>query len=288
MPNGSTVTVTYRGGLPMLTRSYGKFGRPRTALAFLLLIGGFVSPFSSTGSALAASQTLVFAAGAYGAYASVGTKVVVGTTAGIGLGCGTTSGVSKSASALSVTHPPLVTTGTVNDDVSTTTNSSEASADVQDLSIIGGAITATDVQAVSVTTLSQSVFEVSSAGSRFMGLVIAGKSISSNVPANTSIPLAGLGKVVLNEQNTVVGASAAKLTVNMIHVYVTMANSLGIANGTQIIVADASSGLTLANGPGVLGGVAYGTLVRESVLQSATAPVSLGCFGTNGKTITNT
>jgi len=77
----------------------------------------------------------------------------------------------------------------------------------------------------------------------------------------------------------------------MIHVYVTQSNSLGIATGTQIILAHASSGLTVlsaANGPAVLGGVAYGTQVSGSLITSSpTAPEFQKCFGTNGVTISN-
>jgi hypothetical protein len=107
----------------------------------------------------------------------------------------------------------------------------------------------------------------------------------SSAPApNTTINLLGVGKVVLNEQ-IVTGTSTTKgLTVNMIHVYVTVANTLGggsgIPVGTQIIVADAHSGLSQIGGPASLDGNAFGTKVTGTLIKSsATAPVGVGCQG---------
>jgi hypothetical protein len=73
----------------------------------------------------------------------------------------------------------------------------------------------------------------------------------------------------------------------MVHVYVTVANILNIKVGTQIIIADAYSGLTETFGPGTLDGNAYGTAVFGKLLSSSpTAPASVGCRGNN--LITNT
>src|SRR5262249_32665390 len=72
-------------------------------------------------------------------------------------------------------------------------------------------------------------------------------------------------------------------------VYVTVANHLGIATGTQLIVGDAFSSLAVANGPGLLYGYGYGTSISGSVIQSGpTAPAYLPCLGTNGQTTTAT
>src|SRR5204863_7850486 len=82
-------------------------------------------------------------------------------------------------------------------------------------------------------------------------------------------------------------ATTKKLTVNMIHVYINQSNVLGLAVGTQIVVADASSGLTGINGPASLDGTAYGTQVTGTLIKSSpTAPVGVGCQG--NALITNT
>ena len=237
---------------------------------------------------LAHAATLGYGASAYGTYAFHGSAVLLGKTAPVGLGCGTSAGASKTSTLASVTDAPLATTGTTDTEVSTTTTSATATATVEAVTLLGGVITATEVQAVSVTSRDAQGLHVSGAASHFLGLVVQGVAIT-NVAANTTIPLAGLGKVVLNEQGPVIGASYARLTVNMIHVYVTVANHLGIATGTQLIVGDAFSGLAVANGPGLLYGYSYGTSISGSTVQSgATAPASLPCLGTSGQTLTNT
>jgi hypothetical protein len=92
---------------------------------------------------------------------------------------------------------------------------------------------------------------------------------------------------VLNEQIVSGTASTKGLTVNMIHVYITTLNVLGIKVGTQIIVAHAHSGLTQINGPGSLDGGAFGTQVSGKLIKSSpTAPVSVGCQGNALKTVT--
>lgn len=129
----------------------------------------------------------------------------------------------------------------------------------------------------------------SAAGSNFVNLVVNGHSISATPAPNTNIALAGLGHVILNEQISSSKPGFASLTVNMIHVFITVQNVLNIPVGTQIIVADASSGLTVVGGPAALDGFAFGTSVNvANVIRSTpTAPVSVPCLGTNGVLLTN-
>src|SRR5262249_28001613 len=191
---------------------------------------------------------------------------------------------------LSVSGAPLVTTGAISTKVSTTTTSAKASAAVGSVNLLNGLITATAVQAVSTTSQDQNGLHVSGASSIFDHLVVAGVQQSSNVAANTTIALAGLGTVVLNQQIVTGGTATARLTVNMIHVYITVANNLlGIAVGTQLIVASADSSLQVVDGPGVLYGFSYGTRVSGKLVQSSsTAIIYLPCLGTDGQTRTNT
>src|SRR5712691_3179964 len=274
----------------MFTRSHRKLDRHATIsmAALALLIAGLLSPL---GLGVASSQTVVFSADAYGSFAFVGTTVILGRTAPLGLGCDTNTAISKSATVVSVNLPPIATTGAINTTLATTTSSSEGTADVVNEGLLGGVITADEIKAVSTTTLDANGLSVSASGSGFINLVVNGSAVSSNVPPNTTIKLAGIGKVVLNEQSAATGSWSAKLIVNMIHVYVTQSNPLGIATGTQIILPNASSGLTLlsaVNGPAVLGGVAYGTQVTGSLITSSpTAAEFQKCFGTNGVTISN-
>lgn len=238
------------------------------------------------------SQTLLFRAGAYGSYAFVGQTVKLGKTApvGIGGGCGTAKvGASQTGTVLSVNALPIITTGLINTNANSSATAATATADVHQLNLLAGLIVADEVMAVSTTSQSGTGLSSSAAGSNLVNLVVAGNSISSTPSPNTVINLPSFGRVVLNEQIPTSKAGSAGLTVNMIHVYITVSNSLGIATNTQIIVADANSGLTVAGGPAVVDGTAYGTRVNVGTIirSTPTAPVSVPCLGTNGKILTN-
>lgn len=76
----------------------------------------------------------------------------------------------------------------------------------------------------------------------------------------------------------------------MIHVYVTVANVLGVKVGTQIIVANAASGIEEVSGPAALDGFAYGAYVsaKPLVQLGPVAEVSLSCMGDDDATQTVT
>lgn len=237
--------------------------------------------------------TILFSASSYGVTANVGTVVKVGKVApvNIGSGCGTPEVPEmKTGTAASVSALPLLGTGVINTTAASATNKATSSADVYQLSVLGGLISAQEVKSVSTTTTNSSHQVTSSAaGSKFVNLVVAGQSINALPAPNTTISLAGFGKVVLNEQLASHSSSISRLTVNMIHVYVTLDNVLGVAVGTQIIVSDATSGIELINGPAGLDGMAFGTMVSGKLLSSSpTAEATLACQGSNGivKTVT--
>ena len=236
---------------------------------------------------------LEFSASAYGTYAFVGSTIVAGKTApvSVGSGCGTAA-VNQTASGTvaSVTVPFVITTGAVNTTAASTTNSATATSDVhqvstlQPISLLGGLISASEVKAVSTTVQSGGTLSVNETGSAMVNLVVAGMSIAALPAPNTTIALPGVGKVVLNEYIPSSGTNMKGLTVNMIHVYVTVANAIGggsgIPVGTQIIVSHAVSHLTQVGGPGSLDGTAFGTSVNSTIIKSSqTAPASVGCLG---------
>jgi len=234
-------------------------------------------------NSLAQQSFLTYSANAYGTYGFVGSTVVVGKTApvGVGPGCGTAQvGLTVNGTAGSLNAPPNAVTGSVNTSAATALNSATGTSDVHDVNLLVGMIVGSEVKAVSTTFKDNTGFHVSATGSKLVGLVVAGMPITSVPAPNTTINLLGVGKVVLNEQ-IVTGTSTTKgLTVNMIHVYVTQSNVLGIAVGTQIIVADARSGLSQIGGPASLDGNAFGTQVTGTLIKSSpTAPVGVGCQG---------
>ena len=256
---------------------------PFSRLAAVFLCLAAAMPFVAINSVQAAF--LDYTASAYGTYAFVGSTVVVGQTAPVtvGPGCGTAAiNVSASGTVASVTALPTIQTGIINTNAHDALNTATGSADVHDISLLGALITAKEVNAVSTTSQDATGFHSSAAGSSLHTLKV-GTTVFNAVPApNTTIQLAGFGKVVLNEQieSGTATSTTKRLTVNMIHVYVTQSNVLGIAVGTQIIVSHAVSGLTQVNGPGTLDGTSFGTSVNSTTIKSsATAPASVGCLG---------
>lgn len=249
------------------------------------------------GMALAAANaagqtpTLLFSSSAYGTYAYVGNTIVLGQTAPVNTpGCGAQQiGYQRTGTVASVGHEPEAATGAVDTSVITFSNGTTATSDVHDINLLSGVITANELKAVSTVRRGAGGLQSSGGGSNFSDLVVAGSFIQSTAAPNTTLALAGLGRVVLNEQIGSASASQMFLTVNMIHVYVTVANNQNIPVGTEIIIGSAQSGLIVAPGPSIVAGGAFGTFVQGQSLQSSyTAPENVSCMGTNGVVRTNT
>lgn len=243
--------------------------------------------------ALAAVGETGFMGSAYGTEITVGSTVQSGRSALSTLGCTSRAGVTHTNTAASVSAPPVLATGTIDTSAASETTAtgvaSISSATTQAASALNGLVKATTVRSVSITSQDSSTgaFSTSAAGTRFVGLVVAGKHLSGTPAPNTKISLPGVGYVILNQQASKTGKSRAGLTVIAIHVYVTVANPTAKV-GTQVVVSFASSGL---GGPvsGLLDGLAYGAhaYVAKTIIAGNLFPQSLACLGTSGKTKTN-
>ncbi|AXC09616.1 hypothetical protein ACPOL_0231 [Acidisarcina polymorpha] len=221
---------------------------------------------------------------AYGARVNVGSKVTLGPIAPAILPtCDTQSVGTFTASAASISQAPLLSTGLVDTSSSSTATSSKATSDVFGVNLLGGVISANEIKAVSTTTVDESgVYHFSSAGSEFSNLSVLGLPVAANPAPNTTIDLPGIGSVILNEQITKVESEESALTVNMIHVKVTIANEL-FKLGTEIIISDASSELRLVKGLALVGGYAYSPqLTTGSVSSGPLVRELIPCAGTNG------
>ncbi len=242
-------------------------------------------------SAVASAPRIGFQGQAFGTLVSVAGKVKSGRSALIVLGCGVRAGFSTSNSAATATlgttlsSANLATTGSTSASPDRTATTARA----EQVSLLGGAVTATAVKAVSISTHDSSGYHTSAAGSTFTGLKVLGTPIAGNPAPNTTISLPGMGHVVLNEQRSSVNATSAKLTVRAIHAYVSMANPSGIPVNTNAIVAAAVSAILAPTG-GFLRGVAYGSMARVGAQLSAgpSFPAFLPCTGTRGNLLTNT
>jgi hypothetical protein len=246
---------------------------------------------SSRPQSAGTGEGLFYTGNAYGTYAFVGKTVVAGRSALVTLGCTTTAGIHNTNTVGTVNVPNVITTGAIDTTADSLgsggTVKSRTSADIHDASLLSGLITTTEVKAVSTTAHSAAGFHLSAAGSSFVNLVVNGVPITGTPAPNTTIHLPGVGRVVLNEQIRRIGTRRASLTVNMVHVYVTI-DLPGIAKGTQIILAHATSDLEL-NKAGSLDGIAYGTKahVGHVVISGPSAVVHMPCAGTKGRVKTN-
>jgi len=245
---------------------------------------GHLSAAAKPGAAVAANYA--FQGNAYGTKATLGHTVTSGRTAPVGLGCSVAPGVHKTNTAAGVSAPPLLGAGTINTTADTYASPIEAktSAEVQDLGMLSGLITATAIKSVSSTTHTASGFDTSSAGTSFTKLVIAGVPVTGVVDPNTKVDVPLFGYIVLNEQVEKIGKRSASLTVNGLHLVITLDNALGIPVGTEVVVAHANSGLS---GPieKVVDGFAYGSRAKvgDVIASGPSFKVSLPCLGTNGR-----
>jgi hypothetical protein len=257
-------------------------------------IAGVTLLASLTGTAgpagAAAFPKLDFTGNAYGSEVTLAGGVInSGPSAPVVLGCIFAGGVQRTNTIASVSALPALATGTVSTSASTTQASgmvtSKTTATIQRVNLLLGMVKADAITADSATTYTSSGFQTSAAGSGFVNLVVAGHAESGTPPANTTVPLPGIGYVILNQQT--VSSSGQALTVNMIHIVITVSSPLG-ASGANIVVSHASSDL---EGPiqAIVDGHAYGTSAAVSpVIKSGpSAEVWVPCQGTGGTVHTN-
>jgi hypothetical protein len=137
----------------------------------------------------------------------------------------------------------VVTTGSIGP----ATASAQSSATVELANLLNGLVTAQLVVALSSSTGDGSTATSTAQGSTLIGLVINGMALGDvTPPPNTTIPIPGVGTVILNEQIFEGdGVQTSALTVNMIHV---------VLNGeitADIIVASAHSDVNFVPAPKV-------------------------------------
>src|SRR5579859_1161960 len=195
-----------------------------------------------------------------------------------------------SATAAAMQLGTFVTSGSLTDTVtsnhSVTIASVTANSTVQSVNILTSLITAETVTATATSRATASSAS-STGGATFVNLVVAGKSIATTPAPNTTISLAGLGSVVLNEQTGPInGVNHTSISVNAIDVNVTLANSFGLPVGTHIIIAHANSNFTRTTVLAVVSARAYGLLgvakVGSAFVKSGPwALATIGCTGGN-------
>ena len=200
-------------------------------------------------------------------------------------GCGTASSTTGS-SAASLSLGAFASSGNVVDTTTTartaTTASSLASSRVQSINILAGLISASAVNASASSQVTASSL-ASSNGSTFSGLIVAGNPIVAAPAANTTIPLRGVGFVVLNEQSGPANtASATRIAVTAIDVWINLPNSYGLPVGARILIAHAQSSFTRTALPATVNATSYGLYATGQAgsgfaTSGPWANVSIGC-----------
>jgi hypothetical protein len=112
-------------------------------------------------------------------------------------------GAVKTNTVAGVTIPKALTTGTVTDTaqgtVSPAAAQGETTATTQKVDLLGGQVTASAVKADSHASLQGSTSSSSAAGSKFVGLQVAGHpEIHDSVAPNTSVNIPSVGTLRLN------------------------------------------------------------------------------------------
>ncbi|HET9343871.1 MAG TPA: choice-of-anchor P family protein [Candidatus Eremiobacteraceae bacterium] len=250
---------------------------------------------------LAASRTAAFAAhqpaiadgDAYAAKidANIGgpNNLSAGPIAPASLACDTRSATDQNSVASITLEPIITSSGTASDMVTSTYGSSnvavQSSSVIQGVDVLSGVITATTVQAVANSGLTNGSASSNASGSMFVGLTVGGQMISGTPAPNTRIPLRGLGVVILNEELMSRNRSVATgITVNMIHVRITQSNSFGLPIGASIIVGHADSSIATPPVPVTVDASSYALLATGlvgpgSAKSGPWAPARIPCTG---------
>jgi hypothetical protein len=263
----------------------GYEGIGRIVSRYYVLLGTALMAVAFNATAFASNPLPGFGASDFGTEVRASGTVFNSTTTALCGICTFTPGISHQASVLSVNVGNVVTTGLV-----TTTASSiavtgggeaKATAQVNDVNLLNGLITATTLKSVSASIQDTSGNRVDASGTQFTNLVVGGIALGVTVPPNTVIALPLLGSVVVNEQLDKETASAAAFVVNAIHITITVTNTFGLPVGSQIIISHAQSKTQIA--PGLIAGNSNDVLFKG--LTTQVGPVEnnvIPCSGTPG------
>jgi hypothetical protein len=185
---------------------------------------------------------------AYGTQVTVngggGGDIESGPSALVNLGCEGTNGQTKFNRIAGVRIAGVLRTGTITTTAVGTVTASgadgETTARVERVNLLSALVRAGTVKADAHASTNGTDFSFSDAGSKFVGLAVAGHpEINDDVPPNTEVAIAGLGTLYLHR----VLQNAHRIQVRMIELVVTQDNDFNLPIGTdvQIGVAEASA-----------------------------------------------
>lgn len=254
---------------------------------------------ASTVGAMAAPPKGQHTGSAFGTSGDIAAGPLVGqlgTTAYVGMPCLGTGGsrisgdaASPSVGLLGVTLRAHVVATSVQTTSAGQRSTDEVVSRVEGVRALGGLVTASSIVAVSRTIATRNTVTSDDLGTSFADLVIAGQPVAAQVPANTAIPIPGVGVATLRRTSSSGdGVNQSAHSVDMIAIQVNVANTLGLPVGAEIIIGHADSGFQRGLPDVIYSGDAYVTDVGANVAglvsvgAGATALQTIQCAGTDG------
>ena len=158
------------------------------------------------------------------------------------LPCQGTNGAVATNTQAGITVPGILTSGTVVDtaesNLTPALSSGENTSTIQGLNLLGGLITASLLRAQVDASVDDN-FDITLTGQdSYVGIAVAGHpEITDNIPANTSIPLLGLGTLYLKRIINL--SNPPGIEVRSLELAVDQNNSYGLPIGLDVIVGDA-------------------------------------------------
>jgi hypothetical protein len=180
----------------------------------------------------------------YGSAVSAG-SIKSGPSAAVYLGCTGTNDVVETNEVAAVDVPGVLDTGVVHTtaegSVTSTGASGKITASVAGANLLSGLVSATTITADASASITGGTLSLSSAGSLFAGLAVAGHpEVSANPAPNTKVSITGLGTLWLHR----VIRTSDSIEVRMVELVVDTENSFGLPVDSEIRISVARIGIT--------------------------------------------
>ncbi len=267
----------------------------------LALVSGIFTLLLAAGTAEAANLPGAFRGGAYATFANAkagNAAASLGRSAFVACACEGTNGKTVTAQVSNVSAGQVLTAANTQGSVTASKTKDSAqvlnTATVSGLNALNGMITAGTITAAAEVDATASAMTPSSSNSLIDNLTVAGEAIPSDTPPNTVKQLPGIGTVTINKVTTKGRFhDTGIITVEMLVIDVTKKNNMGLAVGSQIVVAHAAAGFDRSVPLDAFGGQAYAATGNDALggdLENEigkSALLSIPCQGTGGKTKTN-
>lgn len=179
---------------------------------------------------------------AYGTQINAAGLLTSSPTFRVTMPCGGTNDVLKDNTGAALDIPLVLDSGTVQDTIqgstTTTTADGESTSTIEDLNLLDGLVTATGIRSVATASRAGGVTTLSSAGSQFATITVAGAPlIVADIAPNTIINLLGVGTLYLNR----VIKTANSIEVRALELVISVAQIGGLPVGADVRVAVASA-----------------------------------------------